>query len=120
MKVTFPAFSHNAIGMEDSAVTQICDVRLLTGEADVMMRFEQDEYGVLSGGTLVNITFPDDGLSIYNTLDNPELTPSSAVFQDQVARVMEAKKRKWVNLVDWVADTFTDMLNGNENVSYHF
>jgi hypothetical protein len=44
MKVVFPIGSHNAEGLEESAVSQLCDVRLLAGEAEVMMRFHQDEW----------------------------------------------------------------------------
>ncbi len=40
--------SHNAPGLEDKAISQICDVRFLTGEADVQMKFDQDELDILS------------------------------------------------------------------------
>lgn len=40
MSVTYPAFSHNAAGMQDTAIKQICDVQLQTGEANVMTQFK--------------------------------------------------------------------------------
>jgi hypothetical protein len=116
MRVTYPAGSHNAPDMLDSAVSQICDVRLLTGEASVMMRFDQDEWKALSGGELVNITFPGEDLSIYQQMANPELAPSKEVYFDEVAQIMEKSKHKWEVLVDWVQKTFNDMLDGVPNV----
>jgi hypothetical protein len=113
----YPPFSHNAEGLEDSAITQICDVRFLTGEAEVQMRFLQDEWDALSGGTLVNITFPDSKLSLYNQMQNPQQTPSSEIYYDEVAQVLENHKDKFSELVDWVADSFNDMLDGVPNVS---
>jgi hypothetical protein len=47
IKVIFPIGSHNAKGFEDSAIHQLCDIRLLAGEAEVMMRFHQDEWYIL-------------------------------------------------------------------------
>jgi hypothetical protein len=126
MKVTYPAGSHNAVNLTDSAITQICDVRLLTGEADVMMRFDQDEWNALSGGTLVNITFGavpgeegeegQDPLSIYQKMANPELRPSNEIYFDEVAQMMENTKHKREDLVDWVALAFNDMLDNAFNI----
>jgi hypothetical protein len=119
MQVMYPPFSHNAPGLESSAITQICDVRFLTGEAEVMMRFAQDEWDVLSGGTLVNITFPEENLSVYQQMENPLLTPSNQIYFEQIAILLEKNKRKWSLLVDWVADAFNDMLDGVPNVSFY-
>jgi hypothetical protein len=101
----------------DIAVSQICDVRLLTGEADVMMRFDQDEWYALSGGELVNITFPDDNLSVFNQMSNPHLHHSEYLYFDEIAQVMEKSKHKWQRLVNWVQTTFNDMLDGAESHS---
>jgi hypothetical protein len=117
MKVTYPAGSHNALNFTDSAISQICDIRLLTGEANVMMRFKQDEWNALSGGTLVNITFPGEDMAIYQKLNNPELVPSSDIYFDEVAQVMDKNKHKLAKLVDWVQVAFNDMLDGVPNVS---
>jgi hypothetical protein len=109
----YPAGSHNAPGLETSAISQLCDVRFLTGEAEVQMRFMQDEVDGLSTGTLVNITFagPDDNLSVINQMEYPKLKPSSEIYYDQLAILMEKNKQKWVNLVDWVAEAFNDLLD---------
>jgi hypothetical protein len=66
----------------------------------------------------VNIIFSDDNLSIYNQMRNPKLKPSSEIFYDEVALVLEKNKHKWAALVDWVADAFNDMLDGVPNVSF--
>jgi hypothetical protein len=120
MQVLYPPFSHNAPGLESSAITQICDVRLLTGEAEVMMRFAQDEWDVLSGGTLVNITFPEENLSVYQQLENPLLTPSKDIYYEQIEQALEKNKHDNAQLIEWVKDTFNDMLDGAFNVSYYF
>ena len=113
--VTYPAFSHNAIGLEESAISQICDVRLLTGEAEVVMRFQQDEYSALSGGTLVNINFPN-GPKVYQKFDNPNQKPSSDLYFDEIAQALVETKRKQKDLIDWVSVAFNDMLDDVPNV----
>jgi hypothetical protein len=75
------------------------------------MRFSQDEYDILSGGELVNITFPDDNLSVYNQMENTQLPPSSDIFYDQIEIILEKSRNKWETLVKWVGVTFNDMLD---------
>jgi hypothetical protein len=118
IKVIFPAFSHNAPGLENSSISQICDVRFLTGEAEVQMRFEQDEWDILSSGNLVNITFPADNLSVYNQKQKPLLTPSNRIYYDQIAIILEKEKHKWAELIERVATVVNDMLDGVSEVSY--
>jgi hypothetical protein len=104
--------------LEESAVSQICDVRFLTGEAEVQMRFDQDEVGILSTGTLVNITFPEDNLSVINQMEYPLLAPSSKIYYDQLAIILEKDKHKWAVLTDWVSMALTDIMDGVHDVSY--
>jgi hypothetical protein len=120
MKITFPPNSHNTPGLEASAISQLCDVRFLTGEAEVQIRFTQDKYDILSGGELINITFPDDNLSIFNELANPDLPPSTDIFYDEVAAVLEKSSHKWMELVDWVSVTFGFLLDDIATVRFTF
>jgi hypothetical protein len=55
-KIVFAAKTHSAIGFEDVAVSQICDVQMLTGEAEVQMRFDQDEWEIFSGELSLALT----------------------------------------------------------------
>lgn len=88
ISVTYPAFTHNVAKWHDSAIKQTCDIKMVTSEANVMTRFykvqpidliKQDELDVMSGGSLVNITFPED-LTVYNQLENPGYQPSSKIY----------------------------------------
>jgi hypothetical protein len=101
-------------------VSQICDIQFLTGEAEVMMRYRQDELRILNAGTLVNITFPGEDLAVYQQLENEELEPSSEIYFDQIALVLQKNKYKWEKLVDWVATAFSEILDGHDYVSYYF
>jgi hypothetical protein len=96
MKVTFPANSYNAKGLENSAVSQLCDIRLF----EVMMRFKQDEWyclilthlfrHALNGGELINVTFPGENLTIYNSIANKNALPhSDDIYFDEVAEHLE-------------------------------
>jgi hypothetical protein len=126
MKVRYPIGSHNAPGLNGSAIHQICDVRLLAGEAEVMMRFEQDEWyslpysftyrNALSGGSLINITFPGEDLSIFQSIANPELTPSSDIYFEKIAAIMEPNKHKWAKVTEWAGTAFGNMLDGVPNI----
>jgi hypothetical protein len=64
----------------------------------------------------VNITFPDDNFSIYNLMENPK-NPSSAVYYDQLARILERNEHQWAELVPRVALAFNDMLDGVSEIS---
>ena len=79
------------------------------------MHFDIDEWDALSGGSLVNITFPEEHLSILNQMSYPKELHSEEIYYDQLALVMEKHKHERQDLVAWVADAFNDMLDGVDN-----
>jgi hypothetical protein len=72
----------------------------------------------LNGGELINITFPGEDLTIYQSIANPEALPHSYdIYFDEVAEHMEEHKHDWEKVTRWAALAFNDMLDGNPVVS---
>lgn len=108
IKVVYPPNSHNFAELSDSAIMQVCDMRIRTSVGDVMLQFQIDDYGVVSGGEIINITLPN----YFTILKDAGVNGAVPYYYDQLAEAMFERHAEWARLLKWLEILHRETFNG--------
>lgn len=107
LEVTVPAGSHSNAEFSDIAITQLCEVKLVTGTGSVQFSFIVDEWAMVTGGQIVNITtthrVEQTTVTALQSIRYPELKGSDEMYYGEFETAFGPDIEIYSNLTDQIA-----------------